>query len=196
MVSLREVDSRADLRPWARAIGEIYKPDSRRQLWDIECACDEFCHSANLCVHAVVMAIALDFVETDALTDGAEPRRGPGRPRKDKGWHDTSSGAPKQRDAAAFLADIRNGSPMRHHRHYVMVAHKDEGYLLGYVRNPTMDTPPKYRIMLIDNAEELVLWDDAQLAAGLALALKWGKSGVYTVAVIPPDAAPNPNPPP
>mmetsp|Transcript_29987 Transcript_29987/g.101082 ORF Transcript_29987/g.101082 Transcript_29987/m.101082 type:complete len:451 (+) Transcript_29987:114-1466(+) len=184
IVKARKVQSRGELRPWAQHCGSLYGvgPARGAELVDLECACEDFWHNHNKCVHVVALAICLKLVDPAQLIDVAPPRRGPGRPKKDMGALGASSGAPKKKTAASFLAEMRRlQQPMRYAGHKVVVQHCGE-YLTGYVRSCTVTKVPKHRITLYNTAQDgatFVDWDYEHLAAGLALALDWGASGIH-----------------
>ncbi|KAJ1447909.1 hypothetical protein M885DRAFT_501347 [Pelagophyceae sp. CCMP2097] len=186
VVQVVPVADPSELRHWAQFYGELYTvgPDPGAQLADLRCSCEKFAHSYNHCVHVLALAIVLGLVDPADLIDGAQPRRGPGRPPNDPGALKVSSGAAKKHTAASFLTQIRRegSKTLRYHGFYVVAAHGDE-YVVGYVRCATTATPPKHRITLLETASDgatFLDWDDASLAAGLALALEQGKTGVYS----------------
>ena len=67
LVTATPISATGDLRPWARTLGSLCKPDENGQLWDLACSCPVFAAGANRCVHVVACAGHLKFIDIPLL---------------------------------------------------------------------------------------------------------------------------------
>mmetsp|Transcript_2849 Transcript_2849/g.9482 ORF Transcript_2849/g.9482 Transcript_2849/m.9482 type:complete len:266 (+) Transcript_2849:791-1588(+) len=183
MVSAKKVNSRDALAPWAANAGNMYAPDEHGQLWDLDCSCYEYSHSNNVCRCVVYMAAQLNFVDLGALLGGTAPRRGAGRPRKDKGWSDTSGGAAKKKTSSQWLREIRNSQTMRLWRFNVLLD-VDGEKLVGYVKSVREvvageASSREFTIVFHDEPDQTTVISDTALAQGVVDAREAGITQVY-----------------
>ena len=181
MVSARKVLSAADLAPWAQHCGSIYKPDKDGQYWDLDCSCAEFSHSNNRCPCVVYMAQQKGFIDLEVLLNGCKPRKTAGRPRKDKGWADTSSGTAMRRTAAQWLDYILKDDALRLWHHMVLADVGDEK-LPGFVKTAKVeevDAINRQYIIAFPDGQPDVTMTTSQLAEAIFMAREFGLPAQY-----------------